>query len=307
MRGGTGVSGCRLHGWRAGERNRPGRRGRRPVVTTRLVALSVSVLVVALLVGACGDRSASPAAGTFTPRKPGVLTVVTTDVPSPGFWQGTPADITGGFEYELARLLGERFGLRSVQVRLEHFHRIVSGQLDGADLALDLITPTSQRERSLSFSSPYLDAAPTVVVRSGTAVPDLATAQTLQWGAVRATTFVGIINSLIGPDQPVQIYDNTSQMVAALDARKIDAVLLDMPLAVVTANRSSGRLQAVAQLPGAETIAAALPRGSANQQAVDSALRAFAADGTIDRLLRVWIGPTAANAESMIPLLHTTR
>ncbi len=41
--------------------------------------------------------------------------------------------------------------------------------------------------------------------------------------------------------------------------------------------------------------------------AVDSAIRTFTADGTIDQLLRTWIGPSAADAEKSIPLLRTSR
>ncbi len=268
--------------------------------------LTVAVLL-GLLAASCGDRTASPAAGTFTPAKASVLTVVTSDIPSPGFWAGTPEHPTGGFEYELAKDLAERFGLKSVRVELGDFDRIVEGQLNGADLALDLITPTAQRERFLAFSSPYLNAPPTVVVRSGTAVPDLATARTLRWGAVRDTTFVGTIDSLIAPQVPIRMFTSTTQMLAALEQRDVDAVLLDMPLAVVTANRSGGRLHAVAQLPSSETIAAALPKGSGNEQAVDSAMRALTADGTLDRLQREWIGSAAADAEKSIPLIRTTR
>jgi polar amino acid transport system substrate-binding protein len=269
--------------------------------------LVLSVLVSALLLAACGADTSSPAAGTFTPRTPGVLTVVTSEVPRPGFWEGTPSHLTGGFEYELARLLARRLGLRVVRVRVEPFRRIVHGRLDGADLALDLITPTTRRARRLSFSLPYLDAPPTVVVRAGRSVPDLYTAQTLRWGAVRATTFVGIIRSLISPNDPVRIYETTAQMVRALEHGQIDAVLLDMPLAVVTADRSGGRLSTAAQLPGSGMIAAALPKNSGNVQAVDSAFNAFTADGTINSLLKVWIGAAAANAESSIPLLQTGR
>lgn len=263
-------------------------------------------LALTLAAAACGTHSSSPAAGTFTPRVRGVLTVATSVVPSPGFWEGTANDPTGGLEYELARDLAHRFGLRSMRIVLVHFHRIVSGQLGGADLALDLITPTSERERVLDFSSPYLDAAPTVVVRSGTTVPDLDSAQRLRWGAVRATTFVDIIADSIAPDGPTTIYDNTDEMLAALEGGKIDAVLLDMPLAVATAEGSHGRLQAVARLPTHETIAAALPKGSNNTEAVDSAMRAFTADGTLHHLLATWVGSAAADAESSIPLLHTT-
>jgi polar amino acid transport system substrate-binding protein len=235
-----------------------------------------------------------------------VLTIVTADVPNPGFWEGAPDHVTGGFEFELAKDLARRLGLSAVRIKLERFHRIVAGQLDGADLALDLITPTTEREQSLAFSSPYLDAPPTIVVRAGTSVPDLHTAQALRWGAVRATTFVGVIGSMIKPDGAVRIYDNNADMVAALERGELDAVLFDLPLAVATADRSRGRLRTAAQLPDSEIIAAALPKGSRNTQAVDSAFRAFIADGTIDHLLRVWVGPQAADAEHSIPLLETT-
>jgi polar amino acid transport system substrate-binding protein len=263
--------------------------------------------LAALLLGGCGDLTSSPAAGTFKPRTPGVLTVVTTDIPTPGFWEGTPTHLTGGLEYELARDLADRFGLKSVRVITEHFHRIVNGQLDGADLALDLITPTAQRSKLLSFSAPYLDAAPTVVVQNGASVPDLETAQGLRWGAVRETTFIGIINSEIAPNDPVRIFDNTSQMLAALEAHQIDAVLLDLPLAVVTAERSGGRLAAVAQLPGSEMIAAAMPKGSSNEQAVDSAMEAFVNDGTMNHLVHAWVGSAANDAEKSLPLIQTNR
>jgi ABC-type amino acid transport substrate-binding protein len=77
-------------------------------------------------------------------------------------------------------------------------------------------------------------------------------------------------------------------------------------LAVATAEESGGALEAVAQLPDKEALAVALPKDSPNRQAVDSAIRAFTADGTIERLLEDWVGAEAANAESSIPLLHTT-
>ena len=94
--------------------------------------------------------------------------------------------------------------------------------------------------------------------------------------------------------------------MGALTRGAIDAVLQDLPLAVATANGSRGTLKAVAQLPTSETIAAALPKNSSNEQAVSSAIRAFKADGTINRLLQKWVGAAAANAETSIPLLHTT-
>ena len=266
----------------------------------------VGVALVAAGSAACGTLSTSPAAGTFTPRTPHVLTVAMSGYPTPGFWEGTPQHPTGGFEYELAKDMAKRFGLRSVRIVVKHFHQIVGGDLGGADLALDLTTPTSEREKHLQFSTPYLIEAPTVVVRSGTLIPDLDTAQALRWGATRASTFIADINRWINPDLPLRIFDQETQMMAALNRGKIDAVLEDLPLAVATARESGGKLEAAAQLPFKEPIAAALPKASNNGRRVSSAIRAFTADGTIDGLLKKWVGPAAANAETSIPLLHTT-
>ena len=274
----------------------------------RKVAVAIALASCALAVGAgCGDRSTSAAAGTFTPRTPGTLIVATSEVPAAGFWLGTRRHPTGGFEYELARALADRFDLQSVRLRILHFHRIVAGHLGGADLALDLITPTAQREEHLDFSTPYLTDAPTAVVRTGTSIPDLATAQELRWGAIKATTFVGDIESMVAPDTPVDTFDGQREMLAALRDKRIDAVMFDLPLAVAIANQSHGRLDAAAQLPSKETIAAALPKGSDNVQAVDSAIRAFIADGSVNNWLDRWVGSEAANAETAIPLLRTTR
>lgn len=269
--------------------------------------LAAAAATIALGLVACSDRNSSPAAGVFKPRSPGVLTIVTSAVPSSGFWEGTPAHPSGGFEYELARDFARRFGLRSVRIKLEPFAQIVAGKLDGADMALDLITPTSARERQLDFSQAYLDAAPTVVARTGTDVPDLESAQSLRWGALRGTTLVGIVNELITPDTPVQAFPSDAATLAALGNRRIGAAVFDMPYAVAIASRSHGRLQAVAQLPVDESIAAALPKRSGNVEAVNSAIRAFTADGTITALLRRWIGADAADAEKSIPLLRTER
>lgn len=264
------------------------------------------VLCVVALAG-CGTRTTSPAAGTFSAKTPGVLTVVTSDVPSPGFFEGTAQHPTGGFEYELARAMADRFGLKSVRVELEPFGQVVAGELHGADIALDLLTPTPERERHLDFSTPYLMAPPTVLVRRRTSIPDLETAQGLRWGAVRSTTFVKAIDDLVDPHTPTRLFDSSTALLAGLQRGEVDAAMFDLPLAVVNADRSHGSLKVAAQLPVPEEIAAALPKRSANREAVDSAIRAFTADGTVQRLLERWVGSAVANSETAIPLLHTTR
>ena len=278
------------------------------VLPSRRAALALTLILVAGIVSAgCGDATGSKAAGTFTPHTPGVLTVATEQVPAAGFWEGTPEHLTGGFAYELARRLATRFGLDRVRVRVVPFNRIVAGELGGADLAMSLITPTAERDEVLDFSAPYLDAAPTILVRSGTDVPDLKTARELRWGAQRATTLVATTQDAIDPEAPIRIYADQNALLGALRSGSIEAALFDLPAAVAFAKQSGGRLEVAAQLPESETIAAALPQGSDNLEAVDSAMRALTSDGTVKDLLERWVGPDAADPEQNVPLLHTTR
>ena len=103
------------------------KRGRDPAVTavapvslTRslrgLVAVSIAgLLAAALLLSGCGTLTTSPAAGTFTPRTRGCSPwsppTSRRRASGPGPSTTRPAD----FEYELARDLAQRFGLKSVQ------------------------------------------------------------------------------------------------------------------------------------------------------------------------------------------------
>src|SRR3954454_15953976 len=107
--------------------------------------------VAMAVVAGCGSASRTGATGKFTPAHADTLTVATAFFPAPGFWEGRPEAPTGGFEWELAEALAHRFGLRRVAVVPVAFADLVSGHLNGADLALSELTPTAEREKDLEF------------------------------------------------------------------------------------------------------------------------------------------------------------
>jgi polar amino acid transport system substrate-binding protein len=271
----------------------------RSVASLRILTLAA---LLAIAVGGCaGIGSAS---GTFRPTRRGVLTVVTQPLPTVGFWNGTDARPTGGLEFGIARDLAHRFGLRLV-VRTEPFARIVAGHLDGADLALSLITPTSTRDQVLDFSSPYINAGLALLVRAGVSIADLQSAQGLRWAVESDTTLQSTIADVIQPDQPPLLFDSRQGVISALRSGRADVALFDLPAAEAIAN-ADPKLQVVAQLADTEPIAAALPQDSQNRQAVSSALRAMLADGTIDRLAQRWLGVSLTASEADVPLLRTS-
>jgi len=272
---------------------------------TRATTGAFAILVLfACSLSACGSKVA--ASGDFHPEQPGTLTVATSEVPLTGFWEGTAAYPTGGFEYELARELAKRFDLEHVKVVVVPFGDIVSGDLGGADLGLSDITATSEREKVLDFTGPYLPATPAVLVRSGTDVPDLKTAQQLRWAVGKSTTLRSYLEDTIQPNDQPLLTSSRRETVAAVESHRVDAGLLDLPVASATAHASGGKLSIAGQFDLNDDISAALPQGSDNTDAVDSAIRAFIADGTIGSLAHEWLGlNTDGTSVEDVPLIRT--
>jgi polar amino acid transport system substrate-binding protein len=256
--------------------------------STRSFALAA--LLAALVLSAAGCAGAGKgAAGSFSPHTPNTLTVATAQIPDPGFWSGTFARPTGGFEYAIAQQLASRFGLAKIKVVYVPFHELVRGRLGGADLALSDITITEQREQHLDFSTPYLKAPPAIVVRPGTEVADVNAARELRWAVQNDTTLKEALEKQIEPKTKTLVFEHQSEKLAALEDGRVEAVLLDLPVALAYARESPREYAVAAQLPSEAELGAALPSGSENTEAVDSAIRGLTAEGEIDRLAHRWL------------------
>jgi polar amino acid transport system substrate-binding protein len=258
------------------------------------------VLCALLALGASGCAGGEGAAGhAFEPATPGVLTVATAFVPAPGFWQGDPP--TAGFEAGLAAALAHHLGLERVKVIKVPFARIVAGHLDGADLALSQLTPTTKREQSLDFSTAYLSAPPGVLARRGVEAIDNHALRGLLWVVSRVSTLTPIVEQRVRPERPPIEVEDRTQALAVLRAGAADALMLDLPVAMGYARAQPQQFSVLAQLSGEESLAAALPDGSSNLEVVDSAIRSLRADGTIDDLVSRWLGQKQEN----VPVILT--
>jgi polar amino acid transport system substrate-binding protein len=265
---------------------------------------AAGAVVLALGLAACGMNV--NAAGNFKPRHPGALTVATGEIPLAGMWTGTAKHPTGGFEYELAKALAKRFGLGRVDVVVIPFNRLVRGDMGRADLVLSDMTATSQRAQYLDFTDPYLAATPAVVVRSGRDVPDLKTAQGLSWAVGESTTLHDFLEDTIHPSGAVVLTSSLAQTVAAIQDGRVDAGLVDLPVAAAVARESGGKLSVAGQFEANDDVSAALPNKSANVDPVSSALRALIADGTVASLAHHWLGLTVKGTVAVhVPLIRT--
>jgi polar amino acid transport system substrate-binding protein len=266
--------------------------------STRVAVLAALLVAAAFVTSACSiERNA--AGSKFEPAKPGVLTVATAFLPAPGFWEGDPP--TSGFEAQLAAALAEHLRLDRVEVVQVPFAEIVRGKLRGADIALSQLTPTAKREHSVDFSTPYLTAAPGILARRAVQATDIKDLRGLRWVVSSVSTLTPIVLDRIRPSiDPIVVEDRT-QALAVLRSNRVDALMLDLPVALGLAHAQPQRLHVLGQLSGGEGLAAALPDGSHNREIVDSAINALQADGTIDRLVSRWLGEKVDD----VPLILT--
>lgn len=291
---------------------------RPPLGRRRLLA--VAALITAALAG-CGDDPAPRSAGTFTPTTPETLTVAVDEVPRPGFWLGTAAAPTGGFEHGLARALATRLGLDELRIVTVPFERIVAGDLGGADVAISDVSATDERADAVDFSVPYLPAVPAILTTAGREVRDVHGARELTWAVERGTTLESALDERIRPEHDVVRSPTEDDAIAALRAGTVDAVMLDLPVALAYAadakqadakqdgpggegtppdldgDDDGPLLTVAAQLPGREHLAVVLPQGSDNRTAVDSALRALRSNGTTNDLAQRWLGIDLQDAQ----------
>jgi polar amino acid transport system substrate-binding protein len=264
----------------------------------------VAVLVAAIvLVAACGDDGEGSAGGTFTPATDGVLTVAT-NLPAPGFWDGDDVDhLTGGFEWGIATELAKRFDLKVTFIDLP-FEQLAEGDLGNADIALAQISTTEARRKLMDFSTPYYPSNAGALAPKDVELRDLADAKELDWVVEQSTTEQSLVEDVIKPDHDPLVTRNREETLAALADGKADAALLDLPTALATAHEHP-ELTVPAQFTTDDRLAVALPKDSGNTEAVSSAIRALAADGTLDDLSDEYLKPVFSEDPDNVRVIAT--
>jgi polar amino acid transport system substrate-binding protein len=244
----------------------------------------IALATVALAVVAAAPAGASVPAQSKGPLKVG------TNLPAPGFWTGnTPSDINGGFEYDLAQEIAKKLGYDGIQVINVSFDALVAGKASGFDLAFSQVTITDDRAKVVAFSTPYFDSDQGVMVRTGTTITD-ANAKKIQWGVQTATTAQSYLKENVKPKKKPRVYQETTQAFAALQAKQVDAVMLDTAIVLQQAAASKGKFTVAGQYLVGEKYGAVLPKGSPILSQVNQAITDLKNDGTIGRLAEKNLG-----------------
>jgi polar amino acid transport system substrate-binding protein len=241
---------------------------------------------------AAGAATTQAGGAAFTPIKAGTLTVVTS-LPGPGFWNGSesdPSKLTGGYEYDIAHAMQQKLGMANVEVRNENFDAIVAGQAGQFDIALSQVTITDERKKVVDFTEPYFEADQGVLVNAGTKVPDLAAAKKLVWGVQTGTTGADYVSDTLKPDKAAQPFVQLADGFTALQAKQVDAFMMDVPIVLSEAGTSGGKLEVAAQFKTGEEYGGILPKGSTNKAAFDAILKGLKDDGSLAKFATANLG-----------------
>jgi len=289
--------------------------------------LGAGVLAMALVfaVAACGDDSGGSSSDTgggsggsfgdcdVTVAKgelgdveltnDGELTVVTS-LPAPGFWNGDdPDSINGGFEYCMAADLATSLGLDKVKVVNVSFDALVAGQTADFDIALSQVTITDERAKVVDFSTPYFSSDQGVLVNKGTTIANIDEAKKAKWGVQASTTGQSYLADVIKPTSEPAVFQDTPSMFTALQAKQIDAVLLDTSIILGQSAQSNGSQVVVAQFKTGEEYGAIYQKGSPNGATLDKIISGYASDGTLQKLQEKWLVPVFKGDPSKIPYI----
>ena len=271
----------------------------------------VSLVVSAtMLVGlsACGsDDKTTTGPGGLTLVNADTLTVAS-NLPAPGFWTGDdPSSLSGGYEYGIAKDIARRLGLsKGVRVENVSFDALVAGQAQGFDIALSQVTITDDRAKIVDFSVPYFASDQGILVNQGTQVPDLAAAKGLQWGVQQSTTGQTFLDTVVKPAKETRVYGETTQAFTALQAKQVDAVLLDTAIVLGQAAQPGSPFTVVGQFASGEAYGAVLAKGSSLLRVINEQLTAMRDDGTLDRLAAEFLTPEFGADPTKVPYVKVT-
>ncbi len=261
---------------------------------TRLAIILGSTAALGL--ASCGSDDSSSACPTI---ESGKLTIATG---TPAFepWVVGDAPESGeGFEAAIAYAVAGELGYTNeniVWVRTG-FDEAVQPGAKNFDFNLQQYSITEERKAPVSFSDPYYSTNQAVVgfadspVASATKLSEL---KELKFGAQSGTTSLDFINNVIQPTNEPFVYDDNAGAKAALEAKQIDAIVVDLPTAFYISAVEIEGSKVIGQFPLSDAVAAdnfglLFDKDNKLVDCVNTALGALKESGKLAEIEKTWL------------------
>ncbi|NBN97088.1 MAG: amino acid ABC transporter substrate-binding protein, partial [Actinobacteria bacterium] len=127
------------------------------------------------------------------------------------------------------------------------------------DFNLQQFSITEERKANVTFSDPYYSTNQALVgfadspVATATSVSEL---KDLKFGAQAGTTSLDFITKVIQPTTEPFVYDDNAAAKAAMEAKQIDAIVLDLPTALYVSAVEIEGSKVIGQFPLSDQVGA---------------------------------------------------
>lgn len=268
-----------------------------------VLALGLVFALVALT--GCGSKAETPEtpaaeapAADLGLVADGVLTVGS-DTAFPPF-ESMNGDTAEGFDVDLADALAKEMGL-TVNFTSQTFDTLIPQLKAGGtfDVIMSGMTITAEREKEITFSTPYIDSNQSIAVVKGKVAKldgnDAAAINTAFTGKVigvqSGTTGEAWAKENIKGAKQIVPFSDTLAAFSALNAGKVDGVVNDLPVSAYLVKTSYTNNELVAEIPTGEQygIGIATPN-AALQKSINDALQALKDSGEYKAIYLKWFG-----------------
>jgi polar amino acid transport system substrate-binding protein len=261
-----------------------------------VIAIAAAAASLAACAGSPSSSSTAAADGELQTVTAGKLTIATGEPNyEPWFVDDDPSN-GKGFEGAVANAVAEQLGFDAsdiVWTRTGFDAAIAPGPKDW-DINIQQFSVTDERKNAVDFSSPYYTTTQAVVALNSSPAASATTIDALKKakvGVAAGTTSYTVAKEQRG-DANLSVFNPVVDVVIALQAGQIDAMITDLPGAfyvtgaVVDDSSVTGQF---ASSDGGDEFAFVLPKGSALTSAVSDAVDALREDGTLDALQQEWL------------------
>ena len=213
--------------------------------------------------------------------------------PAPGFASGTVRGNTitnpRGYEVDLAKAIASKLGLAPVWM-FSPWNSLFAPGTKKFDISFQEATITSQRKRTVDFTTSYLNANQGVLIsKQATAPTSLADLKQMQTCAQTNTTGLDWIKTQLHPAKAPLAFPTTTAAYQAVQINRCDALILDVPLVSLQKKQKPAAYGPVAgQVVTHEQYGAVLQKGSKLLAVVNTTMKGLIKDGTLGKLQKKW-------------------
>lgn len=190
----------------------------------------------------------------------GTLTIGTGN-PAFSPWVENDAPESGeGFEAAVAYAVARAMGFDNANVAWVRtsFDEAVQPGAKNFDFNLQQYSITEERKQTVSFSDPYYSTNQAIVGYADSAAVGATTVEALKelkFGVQSGTTSLQFLVDNIAPTTEPYVYDDNAAAKAALEAKQIDAIVVDLPTALYISAVEIEGSTVIGQFPASDGMA----------------------------------------------------